>query len=142
MQIRDSVRELVASAPQAHLITLNPNGSPQVTVVWVGIENNEFVIGHMGEWQKVTNIRRNPKVALSMLGPGKSPMQLQEYLVIYGNARITEGGAADLLQRLAHLYVGPDVEFPPKEFRENPGCITRITPTRFAGVGPWNPGRQ
>ena len=139
MQIPESVRTLVATGPQAHLTTLNSNGSPQVTLVWVGIENDEFVIGHMGVWQKVKNMRRDPRVALSMLGIGKNPMQLQEYLVVYGNARITEGGAADLLQRLAHIYIGPNVEFPPKEYRINPGYITRITPTRFAGVGPWKP---
>ncbi|MGE0824033.1 MAG: PPOX class F420-dependent oxidoreductase [Candidatus Binatia bacterium] len=142
MQIPESVRALIASAPQAHLTTLNPNGSPQVTLVWVGIEDDEFVIGHMGVWQKVKNIRRNPRVALSMLGPGKNPMQLQEYLVIYGNARITEGGAADLLQRLARIYIAADAEFPPKEYRNNPGYITRITPIRFAGVGPWNPTQE
>jgi PPOX class probable F420-dependent enzyme len=142
MQIPESVHTLIASGPQAHLTTLNANGSPQVTLVWVGIENDEFVIGHMGVWQKVKNMRRNPRVALSMLGPGKNPMRLQEYLVVYGNARITEGGAADLLQRLARIYIAPDAEFPPKEYRNNPGYITRITPTRFAGVGPWKPTQK
>jgi len=142
MEIPESVRILIASAPQAHLTTLNADGSPQVTLVWVGIENDEFVLGHMGVAQKVKNIRRNPRVALSMLGPGLNPMGLPEYLVIYGHARITEGGTADLLQRLARLYIGPDVEFPPKDYRNNPGYITRITPTRFAGIGPWNPPQK
>jgi hypothetical protein len=40
-----------------------------VTVVWVGIENDEFVMGHLGLWKKVQNIRRDPRVAVSMLGP-------------------------------------------------------------------------
>jgi PPOX class probable F420-dependent enzyme len=142
MQIPESIRDLIAAGPQAHLTTLNPDGSPQVTVVWVGIEDDEFVIGHMGVWQKVKNIRRDPRVALSLLGRGKNPMGLQEYLVIYGRARITEGGAATLLQRLAHIYLGPDVEFPPAPYRNNPGYITRISPTRFAGVGPWNSSQQ
>jgi PPOX class probable F420-dependent enzyme len=142
MQIPESVRDLIATGPQAHLTTLNSDGSPQVTLVWVGIEDDEFVIGHMGVWQKVKNMRRDPRVALSLLGRGKNPMGLQEYLVIYGRARITEGGAADLLQRLAHIYLGPNVEFPPAPYRNNPGYITRISPTRFAGVGPWNPSQQ
>ncbi len=142
MNIPDSVRELIATGPLAHLTTLNPDGSPQVTVIWVGIENEEFVIGHMGVWQKVKNMRRDSRVVLSMLGKGKNPMGLQEYLVIHGNARITEGGAAVLLQRLAHIYLGPDVEFPPAPYRNNPGYITRITPSRFSGVGPWNPTQR
>jgi PPOX class probable F420-dependent enzyme len=139
MQIPESVRAVIATGPYAHLVTLNPDGSPQVTVVWVGIENDEFVIGHMGVWQKVKNMRRDPRVVLSLLGHGKNPMGLQEYLVIHGKARITEGGAAALLQRLAQIYLGPNVEFPPAPNRDKPGYITRITPERFTGVGPWTP---
>jgi hypothetical protein len=46
MIIPASVRELVSSGPLAHLTTINPDGSPQVTVVWVGIEDDAFVCGH------------------------------------------------------------------------------------------------
>ena len=134
--IPDSVRALVATGPFAHLTTLNPDGSPQVTVVRAGIEEDEFVMGHMGVWKKVQNIRRDPRVALSMLGHETNPMGLREYLVMYGNARITEGGAADLLQRLAHTYLGPGVVFPPEPYRSRPGYITRIAPECFAGIGP------
>jgi PPOX class probable F420-dependent enzyme len=138
--ISQPMRDLIATGPYAHLTTLNRDGSPQVSVVWIGIENDEFVCGHMGVWQKVKNVRRDPRVGLSMLGHKKNAMGLLEYLVVYGNARITEGGAADLLQRLAHVYLGPSVVFPPEPFRHNPGFITRIAPTRIAGVGPWVPG--
>src|SRR5262245_51510055 len=70
--------------------------------------------------------------------PSKNAIALQEYLVIYGDARVTEGGAVPLLQRLARIYVGPDADFPPAELRDRPGFMTRITPHRFAGVGPWS----
>jgi len=42
MKTPQSVRELLPKAPLAHLTTLNSDGGPQVTVVWVGIENEEF----------------------------------------------------------------------------------------------------
>ena len=142
MTIPESVRALVATGPNAHLTTLNGDGSPQVTVVWVGMDNDEFVIGHLGIWNKVRNIRRDPRVALSMLARGKNPIGLQEYLVVYGKARITEGGAPVLLQRLAHIYLGPNVEFPPARDRDKPGYITRITPEQFTGVGPWSSKQQ
>ena len=140
--IPESVRKLIASGPYAHLTTLNADGSPQLSVVWVGIENDEFVLGHMGAWQKVKNVRRDQRVCLSMLGHEKNAMGLLEYLIVYGKARITEGGAADLLQRLAHIYMGPSVVFPPEPYRSNPGFITRIAADRFAGVGPWAPGQR
>jgi PPOX class probable F420-dependent enzyme len=137
MKIAESIHELIATAPLAHLTTLNAAGGPQVTVVWVGIENEEFVIGHLATHQKVKNIRRDARVALSLLGDKTNTQGLREYLVIYGNARVTEGGAVDLLQRLARIYLGPTADFPPAAMRNIPGYITRITPARFTGIGPW-----
>ncbi len=141
MNIPESVRTLVEQGPHAHFTTLNGDGSPQVSVVWVGIEDDEFVLGHMGVWQKVKNVRRDGRVCLSFMAPTTNEMGLVEYVVAYGEARITEGGAADLLQRLAHIYMGPEVVFPPEPYRNKAGYITRIRPTRFAGVGPWNPAQ-
>jgi PPOX class probable F420-dependent enzyme len=137
MKIPESVRELIANAPLAHLTTLNSKGGPQVTVVWVGIENEEFVIGHLATHQKVKNIQRDARVALSMLGDKTNAQGLREYLVIYGNARVTEGGAVNLLQRLARGYLGPNADFPPAAMRNIQGYVTRITPTRLSGIGPW-----
>ena len=68
MTIPESIRQLIANGPLAHLTTLNSNGGPQVTVIWVGIEDEEFVIGHLATHQKVKNIRRDSRVALSLLG--------------------------------------------------------------------------
>jgi len=138
MKIPQSIQELIEKAPLAHLTTLNSKGGPQVTVVWVGIEGEEFVIGHLAVHQKVKNIRRDARVALSLLSDKTNAQGLREYLVIYGNARITEGGAADLLQRLSRIYLEPNVEFPPPSMRKIPGYVTRIAPVRFTGIGPWS----
>src|ERR1700688_1465880 len=105
MKIPQSLREVIEKGPYAHLTTLNRDGSPQVTVVWVGIEGEEFVIGHLAEHQKVKNIRRDPRVALSLLSDKTNAQGMREYLVVYGNARVTEGGAVQVLQRLAPLYL-------------------------------------
>jgi len=138
MKIPQSVRELLPKAPLAHLTTLNSDGGPQVTVVWVGIENEEFVIGHLAPHKKVRNVQRDPRVALSLLGDKSNAQGLREYVVVYGNARVTEGGAVSLLQRLGRIYLGANADFPPAPMRNIPGYITRITPTHFAGIGPWN----
>jgi hypothetical protein len=61
---------------------------------------------------------------------------MEEHLIVYGTARITEGGAPELLQRLAYTYVGPDVVFPPMDDPPR-GYITRITPERVSGMGDW-----
>jgi predicted pyridoxine 5'-phosphate oxidase superfamily flavin-nucleotide-binding protein len=59
MKIPQSLRAVIKKGPYAHLTTLNRDGSPQVTVVWVGTEGEEFVMGHLAEHQKVRNIRRD-----------------------------------------------------------------------------------
>ena len=135
MQLSEDVRQALTSGHLAHLVTLEPDGSPQVTCVWVGLEGDEIVSGHLGAWRKVQNLRRDPRVVLSMETGGRTN-GLDHYLVVHGTARITEGGAPELLQRLAHTYLGPNVRFPPMD-NPPPGCVTRITAERIGGVGPW-----
>lgn len=131
-----SARTVIESAAHAHLVTLNPDGSPQLTLVWAGLEGEEIVVAHLGARQKVRNMRRDPRVAISFESGSSSELGLAEYLVVYGRARISEGGAPALLQKLAHTYLGPDVKFPPRE-NPPPGYITHITVERVGGVGPW-----
>jgi PPOX class probable F420-dependent enzyme len=138
VQLPDSARELIESGALAHLVTLNEDGSPQVTCVWVGLDGDELVSGHLASDQrKLGNVRRDPRVALSLEGTRVHPPGLKEYLVIHGRARLEEGGAPELLQRLAHVYLGPDVKFPPME-DPPPGHVMRITVERVGGVGPWS----
>jgi PPOX class probable F420-dependent enzyme len=138
VEIQQEAREVLESDGLAHFVTLNADGSPQVTCVWVGLEGDEIVSGHLGRWQKVRNIERDPRVALSIEAKGTNELGMPEYLVVHGHARIEEGGAPELLQRLARTYIGPDVDFPPMP-NPPPGFVTRITVERLGGVGPWAP---
>jgi PPOX class probable F420-dependent enzyme len=130
------IREALQSGGLAHLVTMNPDGTPQVSVVWVGVEDDEIVSGHIPEVQKIRNVRRDPRVVLSMQTKGRNDFGLDHHIIVHGTARVTEGGAADLLQRLAHVYLGPDVKFPPFD-NPPPGHVLRIAPRRIQGVGPW-----
>lgn len=134
--LTDPVREALTGGHLAHLVTLNPDGSPHVTVVWVGLDGDELVTAHLGVYKKLRNIQRDPRVALSLETGGVNPHGLPHYLVVNGQARLTEGGAPELLQRLAEVYIGPDVKFPPMD-DPPPGYVLRITPEKVGGVGPW-----
>ena|SRR5215210_1664258 len=137
MRLPESARELVESGALAHLVTLDEDGSPQVTCVWVGLDGDELVSAHLASGQrKLRNVRRDPRVALSLEGTRIHPPGLKEYLVIHGRARVDDGGAAELLQRLAHVHLGPDVKFPPMD-DPPPGHVLRIAVERIGGVGPW-----
>ena len=135
-ELPSSARELIESGALGHFVTLNPDGRPQVTCVWFGIDDGELVSGHLGRWQKVKNIERDPRVVVSFEGTRMHPPGLKEYLVVHGHARVTEGGAPELLQRLAHVYLGPDVKFPPIP-DPPPGYVIRVGIERLGGVGPW-----
>jgi len=132
----ERLRELIGAGPLAHLVTLNADGSPQVTIVWIGLEGDEIVTGHLFEHRKVRNIRRDPTVAVSLEAPGANEIGMRNYAVLYGRARVTEGGAPELLHQLAQVYVGPGTTFPPMP-DPPPGFVTRITVDRIAGQGPW-----
>jgi PPOX class probable F420-dependent enzyme len=136
VELPQEARELLESDALAHLVTLNPDGSPQVSIVWVGLDGDEIVSGHLPLHKKLRNLQRDPRVSLSMESKGVNSIGLREYLVVHGRARIQEGGAPELLQRLARVYLGPDVKFPPMD-DPPPGYVMRITPERIGGVGPW-----
>ena len=130
-----ATRAAIDAGRLAHLTTLNPDGSPQTTVIWVGLDGDRLSIASMDPRQKVKNARRDPRVSLSMEADGQTH-GLPNYLVVEGTAEVVEGGAAAWLQTLAHRYIGPDAVFPPGEDHP-PGYRLLITPTKVRGNGPW-----
>jgi PPOX class probable F420-dependent enzyme len=132
-----AARELISSGALAHVVTLEADGRPQVSVVWVGIDGDELVAAHLdGGQRKLQNLRRDPRVAISFEASTANPVGMRHYLVVHGTARITEGGAPELLHDLAQVYVGPGTDFPPME-DPPPGFVSRITVERVGGNGPW-----
>jgi PPOX class probable F420-dependent enzyme len=134
--LHPEAREVIESDALAHMVTLNPDGSPQVTCVWVGLDGGEIVSAHLSRYQKIKNIERDPRVAISMEGEGLGDRGLRKYLVVRGTARIQEGGAPELLQQLAYTYIGPDAKYPPMD-DPPPGYVIRLTPEKVGGEGPW-----
>ena len=129
------VRAAIESGRLAHFTTIASDGRPHTTIVWTGVDGDEIVIGKLMPDQKTANIARDPRVSLSMEAEG-SQHGMQNHLVIEGTARITEGGAPQLLHELAQRYIGPGAEFPPMPDPPD-GFIIRVTPTKIRGMGPW-----
>jgi PPOX class probable F420-dependent enzyme len=132
------LRDLIDSGPLAHLATINPDGSPQVTAIWIGLEGDEIVSGHLSLSRKVRNVQRDPRVVLSFDAPRSPRVFLAEHAVLAAHASLQEGGAWELLDRLGRVYVGADFEFPAP--RTAGGYILRYAVERVGGVGPWVPG--
>jgi len=135
MILNNKVRQALTAGNLAHLVTLNKDGSPQVSIVWVGLEGDEIVCAHLNLYKKLKNIQRDARVALSMVTGGKTN-ELDNYLVINGRARISEGGAPELVTRLAQIYISPGRKYVPDEAPG--GYITHITVEHIHGIGPWD----
>ena len=138
MKLDDNARQLLGSDP-ATLVTINRDGSPQVSLVWMVVQStadgdDELVIAHLQEHQKGRNIRRDPHVAVTIVSQDRSVLQTP-YLSIKGTARVEEGGAPELLSHTATAILGPGNGFPPPG--SPPGYLTRITIEKVGGVGPW-----
>lgn len=131
------LRRLVESGPLTHLSTINADGSPQVTVIWVGLDGDDLVSAHMQRgYRKLRNIERDPRVVLSFLAPPEPGIFLAHYAVLRATASI-EGpteAAWELLDRLAKVYMAPDANFPAPR---GPGYLVRYAVERIGGVGPW-----
>jgi PPOX class probable F420-dependent enzyme len=130
-----AARALIESDALAHYVTLNPDGSPQVSCVWVGLDGDEIVLASLPKRIKVTNVERDGRVCLSIQSPTRNERGLDEYLVVQGHARVTEGGGPELLQRLAHVYMGSDAVFPGPD--APPGYLTHVSVDKVGGVGNW-----
>jgi PPOX class probable F420-dependent enzyme len=134
--IPDAARPILEGPNLAHVVTIDPDGGPQVSCVWVGLDGDEVVFASLGAWRKLRNLERDARVAVSIESPELNHLGMREYLVLQGTARVETGGAPELLQALAHVYLGPDVRFPPMD-DPPPGSVVRITVDRVGGVGPW-----
>ena len=122
--------DLFTKPAYAHLATLMPSGQPQVTPVWCDYDGTHVIFNSAKGRQKERNVRRDPRVAMSILDP-QNPYR---YLEVRGRVvEITEKGADEHIDRLAKKYLGVD-KYP----RRQPGevrLIFKIEPQRVRTLG-------
>ena len=113
----------------AHLTTLMPDGSPQVSPVWCELDGAHVVINSAKGRQKDRNMRRDARVALAISDPANP----YRYLQVRGQVdAITESGADAHIDKLSHKYMGKDYPFrAPGEVR----VIYRIRPEHVQTMG-------
>jgi len=124
------VRSLFEGKNFGHITTLMPDGSPQVTAVWVDLEGDHIVFNTAEGRQKPRNIRRDPRVAVSIVdheNPYKAAF-------IRGKVvEVTAEGADAQIDALAKKYLGLD-EYPNRVEGEV-RLRVKIEPTHVSGMG-------
>jgi PPOX class probable F420-dependent enzyme len=128
--LSDSARKLVDGANPAVLATVNTDGSPQTSVVWVGRDGDDLLISTQAGRRKDNNLRRDPRASLTVIAKD-SP---DEYVEIRGTATVTEDIGRAVAKALAEVYAGEGAgkqfaELPPEIIR----TVVRITPQRLTG---------
>jgi PPOX class probable F420-dependent enzyme len=121
--IPESHRDIFERESYAHLATVMPDGTPQVTPVWVDHEDGEYVLVNTARGRrKEKNIRREPKVGVSVLDPDDP----YRYVSVRGTAELTEEGAVEHIDELARRYMGVD-EYPHHDSESGARVIVRIS---------------
>lgn len=98
------VKEILDRRVFAHVSSLNPDGSPHSSVVWVERQGDQIVFSTTESRIKARNLRRDPRVALSFTDP-EDPYRA---VSIQGRVISMEHNGSTLIDRLAHRYVGPE----------------------------------
>jgi len=129
-RFNDAVRKLFDEPNPAILATINPDGSPQTSVVWVGRDGDELVISSQAGRRKERNIRRDPRVSISVYDRDDP----QQYAEVRGVATVTEDFGRELAVRLDEAYEGPGagnevLRLPPEVVR----VVIRVRPLLVTG---------
>lgn len=125
---------LLGSDALAHVVTVNPDGSPQVSVVWCAVHGDAVSFVTERATAKVRNLRRDPRVILSIEDEERNARGHQRHLIIDGHATISEGCDRHLLDELFRIYGGAS-DHP---LRTSDTTVTvSIDVRRIAGSGPW-----
>ena len=128
--LSDTARKIIDEPNPAVLATVNPDGSPQTSVVWVRRDGDDLLISSAAGRRKDKNLARDPRVSVTVYDQA-DPLQ---YVEVRGLASISEDAGRQLAVSLAEEYEGPGagqeyLELPPEVIR----VVIRITPQRVLG---------
>ncbi|MFF4957524.1 PPOX class F420-dependent oxidoreductase [Streptomyces sp. NPDC001222] len=128
--LSDRLRALLDRPVFVILGTIQPDGSPQLSPVWVKRDGDQLLVSTTVDRRKKQNLDRDPRVSVVVQDPD-SPY---EYAEIRGTAELTSEGAPELIDELSLKYTGKKyAEFNPDSVRDAERVAVRIVPRRVAG---------
>jgi len=135
-EIPAAAQALLGTDAVAHVWTQNPDGSPQVSVVWVLVQDDSILFGTDAESRKAKNLARDPSIILSIEDTERNERGFQRHLLIRGSASLEPTLASAVVDELCRKYTG--LSNHPLSLRDSASAVTvRVTVDRISGVGPW-----
>ena len=130
MDLPDRLRSLLAQPSTCYLATTMPDGSPQLTQTWVDTDGDYILINSVEGFQKIRNIERDPRVALTVSDPANPTA----YYTIRGHVTsVTPDGAAEHIEKLAQHYLGKP--YPWFGGRDQTRLLITIAADKITGQG-------
>ncbi|MBU7597125.1 PPOX class F420-dependent oxidoreductase [Streptomyces sp. P38-E01] len=128
----DKLKQLLDSKVFVNVATIQPDGSPQVSPVWVKRDGDELLLSTVLGRRKTRNLERDPRITV-VVQPADEPYS---YAEVRGSVTMTTEGGQELIDELAQKYVGKSyVEFNPSAADEPARVVVRVTPRKVVGQG-------
>ncbi|MGI9611524.1 MAG: TIGR03618 family F420-dependent PPOX class oxidoreductase [Acidimicrobiales bacterium] len=135
-EIPAAAQALLGTDAVAHVWTQNPDGSPQVSVVWVLVQGDSILFGTDAQSRKAKNLARDPSVILSIEDTERNERGFQRHLLIRGSASLRPTVSSAIVDELCRKYTG--LSSHPLSLRDSPTAVTvQVRVDRISGVGPW-----
>ncbi|MGY3202033.1 PPOX class probable F420-dependent enzyme [Streptomyces sp. TE5632] len=130
-ELSDDLKRLIDDTPVfATVATLQPDGSPQLTVTWIKRDGDDLLISTTVGRRKEQNLRRDPRVTV-MINPATAPYT---YAEVRGTATISTDGGPELIEELSRKYTGKAyADFNPASAADAPRVVVRVTPRKVVG---------
>jgi PPOX class probable F420-dependent enzyme len=130
VKLPEGLLALLTSPSPCYLATTMPDGSPQITQTWVDTDGEHILINSVQGFQKIKNIKRDPRVALTV-ADSKNPFH---YFQVRGRVLgVTTEGAVDHIEKLAHRYLG--TAYPWFGGRDQIRLLITIEPDKISTMG-------
>ena len=129
IELPENIQQILTQKAYGHVVTRNPDGSPQASMVWTDVEGNEVLFNTAEGRIKPRNLRRDPHILISV----QNPINPQGNVIFHGTATVTDEGAEEHIDMLARRFLGLD-NYPwraPGEKR----LIIRTRVDRIGGMG-------
>ncbi|MBB5934465.1 PPOX class probable F420-dependent enzyme [Streptomyces zagrosensis] len=128
--LSDDLKRLLDTPVFVTIATIQPDGSPQLSVVWVKRDGDDLLISTAVGRRKEKNLAADPRVTV-LVNPADAPYT---YAEIRGTATVTTEGAQELIDELSRKYTGKDyAEFNPRAGEDNERVVIRVTPRKVVG---------
>jgi PPOX class probable F420-dependent enzyme len=128
--LSDDLKKILDGPVFVTVATIQPDGSPQVSPVWVKRDGDDLLISTTVGRRKERNLRRDPRVTV-VVQPADAPYT---YAEVRGSATLTTDGGPQLIDELSQKYTGKSyAEFNPSSKDDGERVIVRVTPRKVVG---------